>query len=650
MRSMHYFEVAPLAIVRSNQDRFTYSSEEELQIGTLVRIPVGKKQLTGVVFARVKKPAFETKPITSVIETTPVPLRLLRVSEWLRDYYATHLAVVLQTVLPAGLHKNRRERHDLLNYPERERTKIVLNSQQKAALNDILTATPGTILLKGVTGSGKTRVYIETAKRLAADGSSAIVLVPEIALTPQLIAEFRHDFTDDQLIVTHSGMTEAQRHASWLACLHATKPMIVIGPRSALFSPLPKLGLVVIDEAHEPSFKQDQSPRYSAIRTATMLASYESAKVILGSATPSAADYYLAQAAKRPVIELTKSAVSGARTPVVQLVSFQKREEFSEHRIFSKPLLAIMRRELTAGHQVLLFHNRRGTAPLTICSNCGWQAMCPTCFVPLTLHADKHRLFCHLCAFHQPVPFACPQCKNPDIIHKGIGTKLIADELQKMFPKFRLARFDADNSTEETLQANYQALYDGDIQIIIGTQLVAKGLDLPKLRVVGVLQADTGLSMPDYQAEERTFQLLYQVAGRVGRQADTNTEVIIQTYQPNHPVIQFGLQKDFDSFYKYTIDERQKALFPPFTHLLKLVCVYNTEASAVSSARKLAAQLRKTHPRVRLLGPTPAFYERLGGKYRWQLLLKSPTRATLQEIAANLPKPWQADLDPHSLL
>ncbi|HEX4662533.1 MAG TPA: primosomal protein N', partial [Candidatus Saccharimonadales bacterium] len=514
----------------------------------------------------------------------------------------------------------------------------------------IETSDPGTILLKGVTGSGKTRIYIEAAKRLANDGKSSIILVPEIALTPQLIAEFRHDFSDDQLVLTHSHMTEAQRHAIWQQCLHTKQPLIVIGPRSAVFSPLPDLGLIVIDEAHEPSFKQEQSPRYSAIRTATMLTQYDQATVILGSATPSVTDYYLAQAAKRPIIELTKPAVPGSRTPQVQLVSFQSRQNFSEHRFFSTSLLSAMRRELAAGQQVLLFHNRRGTAPLTVCSSCGWNALCPNCYVPMTLHADRHQLFCHLCAHHQPVPHSCPQCKNPDIIHKGIGTKMIAEELQKMFPKVRSARFDADNSVEETLQANYQALYDGDIQIIIGTQLIAKGLDLPKLRVVGVLQADTGLYLPDYQAEERTFQLLYQVAGRVGRQIDANTDVIVQTYQPNHPVIQFGLAKDYNGFYTYVVSERQKALFPPFTHLLKLTCSYNTEAGAVAASRKLAQKLRADYPQIRILGPTPSFYERLGGKYRWQLLLKSSTRATLQHIAREVPKPWQADLDPHSLL
>jgi primosomal protein N' (replication factor Y) len=268
----------------------------------------------------------------------------------------------------------------------------------------------------------------------------------------------------------------------------------------------------------------------------------------------------------------------------------------------------------------------------------------------MTLHADKHQLLCHICGLKSPVPHSCPECRNPDIIHKGIGTKLVADELHKLFPKVRIARFDADNAADETLQANYQDLYDGDIQLIVGTQVIAKGLDLPNLRVVGVLQADSGLILPDYQAEERVFQLLYQVAGRVGRQADVETSVIVQTYQPNHPVIHLGLQKNYDAFYEHTIATRQQAHFPPFTHLLKLTCSYNTESGAVNAARKLAAELKSAHRNTQVLGPTPAFYERMGGKFRWQLLIKCQTRATLQTIAATVPKPWQYDLDPHSLL
>lgn len=647
---MHYYEIAPSTLIRADQWRFTYASDDEISPGTVVRIPIGKKEVTGVVIQQVNKPGFETRSISTVIEQNPMPARLLQLARWMSEYYATHFAIVLQTMLPTGLHKKRRQQDKQQSYPERERTNFVLNKDQQHALDVIEASSHGTILLRGVTGSGKTRVYIDAAKRAAGKGRSSIILVPEIALTPQLVAEFRHDFDDKHLLITHSGMTEAERHSIWKTCLNANHPLIIIGPRSALFMPVSDLGLVVIDEAHEPSFKQDQSPRYSTARAASVMAGFCEAKVILGSATPSISDYYLAKANGRPIITLDKPAVAGARLPSIELVSFLARGNFTQHRFLSNALLVKIREAIADGTQVLLFHNRRGTAPMTVCSNCGWNALCPNCYVPLTLHADKHQLLCHLCGIKANVPHNCPQCQNPDIIHKGIGTKLVAEELQKLFPKKRVARFDADNASDETLQANYQALYDGDIQLIVGTQVIAKGLDLPKLRTVGVLQADSGLLLPDYQAEERVFQLLYQVAGRVGRQADVETSVIVQTYQPNHPVIHLGLQKDYEAFYEHAITEREQAHFPPFTHLLKLVCVYSTEAGAVNAARKLAAELKKAHKDVRVLGPTPAFYERLGGKYRWQILLKSQTRSKLQEIALSLPKPWQFDLDPHSLL
>ncbi len=646
----HYYIVAPTKLVRTDQDRFTYHSDQTLEIGTLVRVPIGRQNLNGVVWQESDKPAFETKAILSIIEKYPLPVQLLRLSEWLADYYSTHLALVLQTVLPAGIQKNRRVTTKTLSFPERERTIIVLNTEQQHAIEQIRNATAKTIILKGITGSGKTQVYIETAKLQAKLGRSSIILVPEIALTPQLVAEFRHDFSDEQLLVTHSRMTEADRHLAWRRCLESTTPIVVIGPRSALFSPVARLGLIVIDESHEPSFKQDKSPRYSAIRAATMLAKYAGARTILGSATPSITDYYLAHHANAPIITLSKRARPSSTKAEIKLVSFLDRSQFSKHRFLSNILLRDAAAAIAAGKQVLLFHNRRGSAPVTMCSNCGWSSLCPNCYIPLTLHVDTHTLLCHLCAHSEKVPFVCPQCQNPDIVHKGIGTKQIENELHKQFPHVTIARFDADNDATETVQANYQALYDGDIQIIIGTQLIAKGLDLPKLRLVGIIQAESGLFLPDFQAEERVFQLLYQVAGRVGRQADADTNVIIQTYQPNHPVIQFGLHKDYEGFYEHTITERQASHFPPFVYLLKLTCSYATEAAAIKAARSLAEDIRHTHPDVYVLGPTPAFYERMNGRYRWQLLIKSPHRTILQTIALETPKPWFVDLDPHNLL
>lgn len=645
----YYYLVAPTAVVRANETAFTYSSTTQLAVGTLVRVSVGKKTLNGVVVSRVaQKPSFATKPVTAILVDEPVPEPLIKLAKWLSAYYATHLAIVLQALLPAGLHKQRREAKKHAPHPKRDRTNIVLNNEQSSALAAIGRTKNGTILLHGVTGSGKTAVYIEAAKQQAAQGRSTIILVPEIALTPQLVAEFANHF--ENLIVTHSGMTEAQRHQAWEKALtQQDRHTVVIGPRSALFMPLKNVGLIVVDECHEPSYKQEQAPRYSALRAATMLASYhQSAKVILGSATPSVADYYLAKSADRPILTLSAPAVKVL--PVhADVVDLKKKEDFRKHRFFSNTLLQRIEDALANGHQALLFHNRRGTSPTTMCEHCGWLAECPTCFLPLTLHADSHILRCHLCNYQLPVPPNCPVCHEPTILFKGIGTKLIEAEITKQFPKARIARFDADTHQSEAVHNRYQELYDGTIDILIGTQMLAKGLDLPKLSVVGVVQADSGLILPDYQADERVFQLLYQVMGRVGRGTTPGT-VVIQTYQPDHPIIKAAVARDYQAFYQSELQKRKEGHFPPFRFLLKLSCNYKTEAGAVNASIKMAKQIRTEHPTLEVLGPTPAFYERLGGMYRWQLVIKSKNRAELVQIAQTIAPGWQADLDPVSLL
>lgn len=617
----------------------------------MVRISVGKKMMNGVVLSEVKtRPAFDVKPIESLLEPIALPKAHVELARWLAEYYVTPLATVLQTLLPTGLHKNRRERAASESVSVRERTNYVLNDDQVNAVTKISDSKPGTVLLHGITGSGKTAVYIELVRRTLAAGNSVIVLVPEIALTSQLVAEFTNHFGD--IILTHSKQSEAERHAAWRSALISETPRVAIGPRSALFLPLASIGLIVIDESHEPSYKQEQSPRYHALRAAHYLADQSKATLVLGSATPSVVDYYLADSTKRPIITLDKLAVPLAYKPTVQLVDMTKRTHFKRHRFLSDVVLNQIEQDIAAGKQVLVFHNRRGSAPTTLCENCGWQAGCPRCYIPLTLHADTHELRCHICNFTSHVPTSCPECSHASIIHKGIGTKLIESELARLFPKLNIARFDGDAASDQTVEARYKELYEGTIDIIIGTQVIAKGLDLPKLHTVAVVQADAGLSLPDYTSAERTFQLLAQVVGRVGRTA-AETNVIVQSYQPTHPAITLGLGQDYAGFYKLAVQQRQRSHFPPFTHLLKLRCSYKTEAAAIRNAQKVAQNLKKTLPEaVQILGPTPAFYERAGGAYRWQLVLKSPKRVYLEDAVRQLPPGanWHYELDPISLL
>lgn len=647
---MHYYEVAPNQIIRSGQNVFTYNSGMKLSNGQIVQIEIGKKKLTGVVIRSVPQPVYETKLVEVILEKNPLPTQLIKLALWMSEYYVTPLALVLQTLLPRGLQTIRRQKSlDPHVSPQRNRTNIVLSGEQSSAIKTIQLSAPGTFLLQGVTGSGKTEVYIELVKSCLTSGKSAIILVPEIALTSQIIAEFSNHFKN--ILVVHSTMTESERHVAWKHALNSNEPLVIIGARSALFTPLANIGVIVVDECHEPSYKQEQAPRYSALRAATMLGRYHNAHVVFGSATPAVSDRYLAEQSGKAVIMLTKSARSNQVSSDITLIDMTKRANIARSGFLSKQLLAAIDETISNNKQVLLFHNRRGSASTTLCENCGWMATCPRCFVPLTLHVDQHLLRCHICNHQEKTPTMCPVCSHVDIIHKGIGTKRIETELQKLYPNLTIARFDADNDSKQTVNARYKELYDGTIDIAIGTQVIAKGLDLPHLRTVGVVQADNGLALPDYSANERTFQLLTQVIGRVGRN-EHKTNVIVQTYQPDHPSILYGLSQDYESFYHATLNERKKANFPPFTYLLKLTCTYKTEIASIRNAKNLHDTLRKSIDRtVTILGPTPAFYERQRDSYRWQLILKSPRREHLVHALRLVPSThWQSELDPTSLL
>jgi len=648
---MVYLEVSPYGIIGKDFKVLTYSHSDKLPVGSIVEIPVGKKKYVGVVLSHVDKPKFECKEIIRVLTDKPLPTQLLTLHKWLSEYYTTHSGTVWQTMLPSGLNKNRRNTScDSCDDLQLTPSGLSLNftSDQQKAITKILQMKTGTALLHGITGSGKTEVYKALAMEAASRGKSSIILVPEISLTAQLVNEFQRDF--ETVFVTHSKQTEAQRHQTWLDVLSADKPIIVIGPRSALFMPVANLGLIAIDECHEPSYKQEKSPRYNTLRAASILADKTKSRLILGSATPLIADYYTAQKLKRPIIKMTKLAKKDAVRPKNQIIDMTKRDNFGGSQIFTKPLLVEMTKCLESGKQVLLFHNRRGTASVTLCENCGWHALCPRCFIPLTLHADKHKLRCHICGFSDRPPTSCPDCHEADIIHRGIGTKRIEEEVRKLFPKAKIKRFDGDSIKGEGVHDLFDELKTGRLDIIIGTQTIAKGLDLPKLALVGIVQADAGLMLPDFSSAERTFQLIAQATGRVGRSKQP-TKAIIQTYQPNHPAVIFGVNQDYEGFYSFEIENRKKGHFPPYSHLLKLTNSYKTEQGAIKSARDLVASLSTNNSMTAILGPTPAFYERQRGNYRWQIVVRAKNRADLIKIAEKIPlQHWQSELDPNSLL
>lgn len=643
---MQYYHVCPIGTIFGREDLLTYQSELPLRVGEVVLVPFGKKSKKAVVFDITKKPAFTTKSIETTYEVN-LQKSQLQLAQWISEYYATRLPFVLQMMLPSGLHKKRRATKAEILAIKRNQTIPPLTKKQSAIVNAITASKAVTHLLHGVTGSGKTRIYQELAMSVLKQKKSVLVLVPEISLTPQLQAEFQ--LLHKNVMVLHSGLTESQRHTLWLQLSCASEPWVIVGPRSALFSPVQSLGLIVVDESHEPSYYQDSQPKYNALRVARKLAelSGPETKLILGSATPSINDYYIASETGAPIYTLT-SRVQASQTRVA-IVDIREKTQFSTHNLFSKKLLDAMNNATVRNEQILLFHNRRGTARMVLCGDCGWTDSCPTCHLSLRLHHDTLQLQCHTCGYKTSPPKVCPECSGVDLNFKGFGSKRIEVEIKKLFPNLEVARFDSDTEVREQLQHRYQDLYDNKIQIIIGTQTIAKGLDLPNLTVVGVIQADSELFIPDYSSNERTFQLTTQVIGRAGRKGQ-ESRVIIQTLNPEHPTIVTAAAQDYSSFLKYELAERKAEHMPPYTFLLQLTIGYSSAATASRHAQTLASSIRKKHKNVFVRGPAPSFHEHRGTQYYQQLVISSSDRPTLVRIAQSLPARWHFALDPPSLL
>ncbi len=664
-----FYEVIPGRGTGRLETALTYNFSDSLPVGAIVEVPLGRMKVPGIVVKKVAQPNFPTKSITRILYSKPLPSHLIKTAVWLSEYYQAPLSGAMGMMLPVGVLKKRRNTG--VKTAKTEQTEqisakteqgganrgrgveavklpfIQLNPAQKMALEGLQKALGATKLLFGVTGSGKTNIYLEMALNALKRQQSVVLLVPEIALTGQLVRVFQEVF-GDRITMIHSKQTEVERQKIFDALLLGEGPRIVIGPRSALFAPLNNLGLIIIDEAHESTYYQENSPKYSAIRVASYMATVLKCDCILGSATPTVEDYYLADK-KNTLVKLAEKAKDTAVKPEIKIIDFKNRESFSKNRYFSDALLAAISDNLANGRQTLIFHNRRGSSPLTICENCGEELVCPNCFLPLTLHADSFELKCHTCGYHEKVPVCCPKCKAPGLIHKGFGTKLLETELGRLFKGAKIQRFDADNKKGEGLEAVYTEVKNGSVDILVGTQTLAKGLDLPKLATVGVVQADAGLNLPDYSAEERVFQLLTQVIGRVGRGHIDKAEVFIQTFRPEHPVLSFAVNEDYEGFSKYLLKKRAVSGFPPFKHVMRLDITLKTEAIVLRKVRDLCAEL-SSDKRLLVSPPMPAFHERTNRGFTWQLVIRSSSRGALVEVAKKLDKNFRVTLDPPSLL
>jgi primosomal protein N' (replication factor Y) (superfamily II helicase) len=642
---MRYYEVLVGALAYHGNDALTYSSDATLRVGQIVRVALRERSTLGIVVREVSKPSFPTKPLAAIAPYPPVPAESLSLLHWLRAYYPAPLgAVVRQFVPPTELFPKEQTVPqfavaDTSNLPP-------ISTEQQQALTTI--EGPGTFVLHGITGSGKSRVYVELAARAIAAGRSALVLTPEIGLTAQLTETFRRTF-GNRVYVLHSQLTPAERRTIWYELLAATEPVIVIGPRSALFSPIRSIGLLALDEAHDNAYKNESAPHYHAARVAAKLASLHQATLVLGSATPAIEDYYLATSRQRPIITMQQLAKQSDHLVNIETVDMREHGSFSRNPLLSDTLLARISSAMERGEQSLLFLNRRGTANVILCSSCGWQSLCPNCDLSLTYHGDEHLLRCHVCGYNSPLPTSCPVCSNTDIVFKSIGTKAIVTAVQKLFPAARVQRFDTDAKKSERLEQHLGSLTEGSADIIVGTQMVTKGLDLPKLSVVGIINADSSLLIPDYTAAEQTYQIISQVVGRVGRGHRAGT-VVVQTYDPQNTTLQAALARDWAGFYQAELHERKLFKFPPFTYLLKLRVLRASGAAAEKAATALATTLAQQHPGITVDGPAPSFHPRERGKYSWQLLLKSSSRQTLVDIISTLPSGWSYDIDPINVL
>lgn len=648
-RDMYSYEIWIRSQQYHGKSPLTYTSVRKLTPGTIVKVDLRKKPSIGIIRREAPAPkGIAMKPIDDVLfdGNYRLPPESLKLLSWLLLYYPAGSGVIAQLFLPGSWPKMP-ETTERAHFTSAKLPK--LHAQQSRALKKIRSHR-GSFLLHGETGSGKTRIYSELAQDALKNGRSSLILVPEIGLVSHLESQLQTVFDPSIVKVFHSGLTPAQRRTVWTEILTATQPLVVIGPRSALFAPLNNIGLIVVDECHDDGYKQENSPHYHGLRVASQLARFHEATLIFGSATPSITDVHIAHEKDIPIIRMTEIANQDKTTEVQKLViSRQDQSEFTRSSLLSTSLINEIRRQLQAGQQSLLFLNRRGSAKVIACNQCSWRAMCPTCDLPLTFHEDTFVMRCHTCGYNTKAPTRCPDCGNTDIVFYGPGTKTIQKEVTKLFPEARVARFDSDNLTHERLGKNLNLIQSGEIDIIIGTQILVKGFDIPKLGLVGIVDADASLTFPDFATEEKTYQLISQAAGRVGR-GHLPGVVIMQSLQPKSPLIKQAMARDWNNFYKNQLEIRKKHVFPPYTFLLKLECSRKRRDSASTAAQKLKAILASHHQDVTILGPTPAFKEKIGSQYTWQLVIKSPRRSTLLNIIDNLPSGWHYDIDPTHLL
>ncbi|MBI5741184.1 MAG: primosomal protein N' [Nitrospirae bacterium] len=645
-----------------NAEAFTYSVpeglEEKIKPGMRVLAPFRRGKKVGIVVGmdnsvgarrglalndgtdhRVAPSEKEItlKPLEEVLDDEPlIPENLLKLIKWVGEYYMSTSGLALKNAVPAGIFEGKKGGKGRIVYDEKvvPATAVNLTWEQQTALSEINKAEAGAFLLHGVTGSGKTEIYIRAIE--ASGDKEAIVLVPEIALTTQIIDRFRSRF-HDRVAFFHSGLSPGERLTQWRK-IRDGKVRIALGVRSAVFAPFKNPGLIIIDEEHEASYKQFEGLKYSARDVALARAKIEGIKIILGSATPSIETYYHAGKGKLAFLELTHR-IERKPMPRVEIIDMTRAEKGSP--AYSKKLLGVLRENLSAGRQSLIMLNRRGYSPFLMCVDCGYTYKCPACSITLTYHKDTKTLKCHYCNSFLKPQDVCPQCKGINIKFIGLGTQRAEEELGVLLPELSLKRMDRDTTRKKL--AHYRIVKDMEdrkIDVLLGTQMVARGHDFPDVTVAAVVFADVALNLPDFRSSERTFQLFTQLAGRAGR-GDMHGEVYIQTYEPGHYVFDYVLNHDYAGFYRKEIELRKELSYPPFSRLIRIVFSFRNKEDAVKIMKDVSKKIQDSRFKIQdsnieILGPSPAPVEKIRNYWRWHLVLKGKNAKALRQAASRI--------------
>ncbi len=665
------FKFAQVAVALPIDRLFHYRIPEmlsgETAVGKRVFVPFANRRVVGYVVGLTDEAEVrEVKDIESVIDKDPIVSdEMLKLTKWISDTYFCSWGEAIAAVIPAGIKQGKREIGTRIKDSHGKGDDLTsasphtLTEEQSKALRNVIESVDKkeykTFLLHGITASGKTEVYLQAIDHALNKGRTAIMLVPEISLTPQTVERFVSRF-GNKVAVIHSKLTAAKKFLEWKR-IKEGRANIVVGARSAIFSPMKDLGVIIVDEEHETSYKQDDVPRYHARDVALMRARLNNCPLILGSATPSLESYYKAKAGEYKLVRLTKR-IEERLLPKVKIVDM--RMELATRKkiaIFSKVLLDAIDNTLKKGKQAIIFLNRRGFSTFVNCKKCGLVLKCKRCDTVLVYHFDEKKLICHYCNYKQEPPDICPKCRSSYIKYFGLGTERVESEISHQFANAHISRMDSDTTSKagshDKILGDFKS---GDTSLLVGTQMIAKGLDFPEVTLVGVVSADVTLNIPDFRASERTFNLLTQVAGRAGRGEDGG-EVIVQTYAPSHYAVLAAAKHDYDKFYEEEIKSRKELLYPPFVNLIKVTVRARNDELTLKTAQDLTDAIKGEDKELKVAGPAPAPIARMRGYFRYNILLKGNDRAAmctlLRKVLGIFRKPHgvlvAVDVDPISM-